>query len=81
MWTLTRVTKNKRYCPQMTDTGNFAHFLEFVTQNLTVFLHIFPVRNYARCIKAHILDLFPPNILQNMENIPDLMVTASARRA
>ena len=40
---LTRVTKNKaRYIVQVTDTGNFAHFLEFVTQNIAEFLQTFP---------------------------------------
>ena len=39
---LSRVTKNKRYIVQVTDTGNFAHFLEFVTQNIGEFLQTFP---------------------------------------
>lgn len=39
---LARVTKNKRYIVQVTDTGNFAHFLEFVTQNIGEFLQTFP---------------------------------------
>ena len=38
---------------QVTDTANFAHFLEFVTQNIGKFLLIFSARKYARCINTH----------------------------